>query len=136
MLADTLSIFQGLDEWIRRRLLMCLWKQWKKSKTIVKRLLSLGVPKEKASNEEIPERDIGRSIVVRFFTDHSILDKQYWLSKGLRNDTCEHYTVLMTSVLKEAGIRKIIYLNAFTSMNMYIEEPSPAEASTQSCTKQ
>nr|WP_171643093.1 group II intron maturase-specific domain-containing protein [Paenibacillus phytorum] len=25
-LADTPSIFQGLDEWIRRRLRMCLWK--------------------------------------------------------------------------------------------------------------
>ncbi|MEX2461109.1 MAG: group II intron reverse transcriptase/maturase [Paenibacillaceae bacterium] len=47
-LADTPSVFQGLDEWIRRRLRMCLWKQWKKPKTKVKRLLSLGVPKDKA----------------------------------------------------------------------------------------
>jgi RNA-directed DNA polymerase len=47
-LADTPSIFQGMDEWIRRRLRMCLWKQWKKPKTKVKRLLSLGVPKDKA----------------------------------------------------------------------------------------
>lgn len=29
-LADTSSIFKQLDSWIRRRLRMCLWKNWKK----------------------------------------------------------------------------------------------------------
>ena len=28
-LAETPSKFKELDEWIRRRLRMCLWKQWK-----------------------------------------------------------------------------------------------------------
>ncbi|MFC5528767.1 group II intron maturase-specific domain-containing protein [Cohnella yongneupensis] len=37
-----------MDKWIRGRLRMCLWKQWKKPKTKVKRLLSLGIPKVKA----------------------------------------------------------------------------------------
>ncbi|WP_302466769.1 group II intron maturase-specific domain-containing protein, partial [Weizmannia acidilactici] len=32
-LADTPSVFQRLDAWIRRRLRMILWKQWKKPKT-------------------------------------------------------------------------------------------------------
>nr|WP_242832424.1 group II intron maturase-specific domain-containing protein [Desulfosporosinus orientis] len=28
-MVDTLSVLQALDEWIRRRLRMCLLKQWK-----------------------------------------------------------------------------------------------------------
>jgi RNA-directed DNA polymerase len=47
-LADTPSVFKDMDKWIRRRLRMCLWKQWKKPKTKVKRLISLGMPKDKA----------------------------------------------------------------------------------------
>jgi RNA-directed DNA polymerase len=34
-LADTPSIFKELDEWIRRRLRMCVWKQWKLPRTRV-----------------------------------------------------------------------------------------------------
>ena len=33
-----------LDHWIRRRLRMCYWKQWRKTKTKVRNLLRLGVP--------------------------------------------------------------------------------------------
>ena len=37
-----------LDQWIRRRLRACIWKQWKKVKTRFKNLIKLGVPKYKA----------------------------------------------------------------------------------------
>jgi len=47
-IANAKSIMQKLDEWIRRRLRMCIWKQWKKPKTKTKNLISLGVPKHKA----------------------------------------------------------------------------------------
>lgn len=47
-LADTPTPFNQIDEWVRRRLRMCLWKQWKKPKTKIKRLIALGVPKAKA----------------------------------------------------------------------------------------
>lgn len=42
--AETRSIFKSLDEWIRRRLRMCLLKQWKKPKTKRKNLINLGIP--------------------------------------------------------------------------------------------
>jgi group II intron reverse transcriptase/maturase len=45
-IADTKSVFQSLDEWTRRRLRMCLLKQWKKPKTKRKNLVSLGIPRE------------------------------------------------------------------------------------------
>ena len=48
-LADTRSIFKSLDEWIRRRLRMCLLKQWKKSKTKRRSLVQLGISTEWAS---------------------------------------------------------------------------------------
>ncbi len=47
-LADTPSKFKEFDEWIRRRLRMCEWKQWKKPKTRVRKLIGLGVPDYKA----------------------------------------------------------------------------------------
>ena len=38
-LADTKSVFKELDGWIRRRLRMCLWKNWKKPKTKIRNLI-------------------------------------------------------------------------------------------------
>ncbi len=38
-LADTPTIFKILDSWIKRRLRMCLWKNWKKPRTRVRNLL-------------------------------------------------------------------------------------------------
>ncbi|TDA70605.1 MAG: group II intron reverse transcriptase/maturase, partial [Clostridia bacterium] len=45
-LAETPSIFEELDGWIRRRLRMCLWKQWKRVRTRYRELRALGLPEE------------------------------------------------------------------------------------------
>ena len=37
------TTFADLDKWLRRRVRACYWKQWKKSKTRLKKLTSLGV---------------------------------------------------------------------------------------------
>lgn len=37
-----------LDQWIRRRLRACIWKQWKKVKTRYRNLIKLGIPRRKA----------------------------------------------------------------------------------------
>lgn len=42
------NIAQKLDEWIRRRIRMCYWKQWKKIKTKYNNLVKLGIEKYKA----------------------------------------------------------------------------------------
>lgn len=65
-LIDTPSILKKLDSWIRRRLRMCLWKQWKLPRTRVRKLKSLGVPSGKRMNGEILERAIGVSLIVLF----------------------------------------------------------------------
>jgi len=46
--ADGAGQLQNLDNWIRRRLRACIWKQWKKVKTKFKNLQKLGIDKSKA----------------------------------------------------------------------------------------
>lgn len=47
-LADARQILKEMDKWIRRRLRMCIWKQWKKIRTRYTNLTKLGIPKRKA----------------------------------------------------------------------------------------
>jgi hypothetical protein len=47
-LADMRSLAVKLDEWLRRRIRMCYWKQWKKIKTKHDNLIRLGMDKAKA----------------------------------------------------------------------------------------
>lgn len=47
-IANMEKIAQKLDEWIRRRIRMCYWKQWKKIKTKHDNLTKLGIENNKA----------------------------------------------------------------------------------------
>jgi len=47
-LAEMKSRVKELDEWIRRRLRMCIWKQWRKIRTRYDKLVQLGMDKPKA----------------------------------------------------------------------------------------
>jgi group II intron reverse transcriptase/maturase len=46
--ADMKGILQKLDAWVRRRMRMCFWKQWKRISTKHNNLIRLGVPNHKA----------------------------------------------------------------------------------------
>jgi group II intron reverse transcriptase/maturase len=46
--ANTPSVFEGLDSWIRRRLRQMIWKRWKRGTTRYRELVKLGVPRERA----------------------------------------------------------------------------------------
>jgi len=82
-LADTPSIFKELDEWLRRRLRMCRWKEWKQPKTKIRKLIGLGIPKAKAcewGNSRKKYWRIARSpILQRTLTNH------YWRGLGLKS---------------------------------------------------
>jgi len=84
-LMDTKSVLQELDEWIRRRLRMCVWKQWKQPKTKVRKLLSMGVPKQKAYEWGYSRKKYWR--VASSPILHRSLGNQYWSSLGLRSLT-------------------------------------------------
>ena len=47
-IADIKSLLKRVDEWMRRRIRMIYWKQWKKVRTKLKQLISLGIEKSKA----------------------------------------------------------------------------------------
>jgi len=47
-LADMKHILRGLDEWLRRRIRLCYWKQWKRIRTKKDNLIRLGIDKGKA----------------------------------------------------------------------------------------
>ena len=47
-IADMASLTKSLDEWLRRRIRMCYWKQWKKIRTRLENLVKLGIDRAKA----------------------------------------------------------------------------------------
>ncbi len=47
-LASQLKLFDRLDQWIRRRIRMCYWKQWKRPRKRRRELIRLGVPRRQA----------------------------------------------------------------------------------------
>ncbi len=82
-LADTKTTFEWLDKWIRRRLRMCLWKNWKNPKTKIRNLMKLGVPKGKAyewGNSRKGYWRISNSPIL-----HKALGNTYWHSQGLKS---------------------------------------------------
>ena len=82
-LADTKSIFLELDQWIRRRLRMCLWKNWKKPKTKIRNLIQLGVPQWQAyewGNTRKSYWRISNSPIL-----HRTLGNSYWRNQGLKS---------------------------------------------------
>ena len=42
-LAQQFDLFDKLDGWVRRRIRMCFWKQWRRPRTKVRNLVRLGV---------------------------------------------------------------------------------------------
>jgi len=43
------GLFEELDRWIRRRLRCILWRQWKKPRTRVRKLIERGIDRARAS---------------------------------------------------------------------------------------
>ena len=80
-LADTPSIFQELDEWLRHRMRQLLWKRWKRPKTRYRELVARGVPassaREAAGSGKGPWR-LSASPPVQ-----QALNNAYWREQGL-----------------------------------------------------
>lgn len=82
-LADTPTKFKEFDEWIRRRLRMIEWKQWKTPKTRIRKLKGLGVPPYKAfewGNSRKKYWRIANSPIL-----HKTLNNSYWSNRGLKS---------------------------------------------------
>ncbi|GAV24377.1 RNA-directed DNA polymerase (Reverse transcriptase) [Carboxydothermus islandicus] len=80
-LIETPSILRNLDEWIRRRLRMCLLKQWKRPKTIRKKLIALGIKEEWAWKISGSRKGYWRLACTPQV--NKALGLQYWKDQGL-----------------------------------------------------
>ncbi len=84
-IADMKNILSQTDEWMRRRIRMIFWKQWKRVRTRFKMLKSLGIQRQKA-------------------WEYANTRKGYWrisgspiLSKSIRNDVIKGFGFLFFS---------------------------------------
>jgi len=81
-LADTPSVFEKLDGWLRRRMRQLVWKRWKRGKTRWRELVALGVPRERAALGAVgtsPWRMAATPVV------NEGLSNAYWRKQGLRS---------------------------------------------------
>ena len=84
------STFRDLDKWLRRRVRACYLKQWRKSKTRLKKLLKLGVHKRDAlgaaKSGKGPWRlsrtlPVQRGLSIEFLTKQGLFNlEEYWKS--------------------------------------------------------
>lgn len=81
-LANAGSIFQRLDEWLRRRLRQILWKQWKRPSTRRRELMRLGLKREVAI--EISNTRKARWRTAATPQMHKALGLAYWRAQGLK----------------------------------------------------
>lgn len=88
--AQTPSIFERLDEWIRRRLRACLLKTWKTRTTRKRKLMSRGLDPGWAGKIGFSEK--GHWRLSRTHQMHTAFGKQYWKNQGLVS-LAERYTV-------------------------------------------
>ncbi len=83
-LAETPSVFDDLEEWIRRRLRLCLWRQWRRIRTRYRELRRLGVSERDArtlaGTRQGPWRIAGRAL-------GRLLDTAVWTAWGLESVT-------------------------------------------------
>ena len=75
-IADMKMLAQSLDEWLRRRMRMCYWKQWKKIRTRHKNLVKRGIDKSKALEFANTRKGYWRiavsTILTRAFTNEDL----------------------------------------------------------------
>ena len=82
-LAQQLDEFSNLDGWIRRRIRMCLWKQWRYPRTKIRKLLELGVSRKLAILHGISRKSywrMSRTPAMRYAMPNQWLGEQGLIS--------------------------------------------------------
>jgi len=87
-LAETPSVVEELEEWVRRRLRLCLWRQWRRIRTRHRELRRLGVldrdARQIASSRHGPWRISGRALGRH-------LRMAFWEQRGLESVTKQYH---------------------------------------------
>lgn len=80
-LADMQARLEAIDEWLRRRYRMCIWKSWKKCRTKVKNLIKCGIAKWQAyewGNSSKKYWRVAKSPILHRAIGNASLRKQGW----------------------------------------------------------
>ncbi len=88
-LIETPSPLKRLEEWIRRRLRLCRWHQWKRVRTRIRELRALGLKEHEVF--EIANTRKGAWRTTRTPQLHKALGKAYWLKQGLKSLTQRYF---------------------------------------------
>jgi len=86
-IADMKTVAEELDQWIRRRIRMCYWKQWKKTSTKHDELVKLGIGNQKAwefANTRKGYWRISASYILSTSLTNQYLEEQGFLSLAKR----------------------------------------------------
>jgi len=75
--------FEDLDPWIRRRIRMCLWKQWRYTRTKVRELMKLGTRRKTAIDTAISRKGPWR--LSRTLATQTGMTNQWFAQLGLLN---------------------------------------------------
>ena len=70
-----------IDEWLRRRIRMCYWKRWRKTRTKVRNLLKLGASKRQAIMTALSRK--GPWHLSRTMATHSAMTNKWLSEQGL-----------------------------------------------------
>lgn len=82
-LAQQLAEFSNLDGWIRRRIRMCFWKQWRYPRTKIRKLMELGVTRKLAILHGISRKSywrMSRTPAMRYAMPNTWLEDQGLIS--------------------------------------------------------
>ena len=87
-IAEERGIFESLDGWIRRKIRGIQWRQWKKPKKRLKKLIALGIKQKTAKDHAYSSKGPWR------------MARSYGMHKGLSNSVIESmgYIPMMTLV--------------------------------------
>ena len=91
-LADARKVLMEIDQWIRHRLRMCVWKQWKKVKTRIRQFRAHGAPEWMAFGYANTRKGPWAASSLL----NSILTKEYWQKLGLVSLTDRYLEVRNT----------------------------------------
>lgn len=94
-LAEMKSLAERLDKWIRRRLRMCLLKQWKRCRTRLYKLMTAGLPKLWASGIAFSRKNYWR--LSKSYQMHTAFGQDYWKEQGLKSLLGRYYELRMIS---------------------------------------
>ena len=80
-LSEYFRPLDGLDAWIRRRIRMCMWKQWRFPRTRIARLRAMGVPEPDAISTGSSNKGYWR--LAKTKASNMAMDRQWFTELGL-----------------------------------------------------